>query len=507
VDPGTEAPDGAARHSRFDLKGRSLREHTARGTVINAAFMVGLAFVGLARGIVMAGFVSRSDYGVWGLVIVSLMTLLWLRQVGIGDKFIQQDEPDQELAYQKAFTLELALATLSTLVLAAFLPLFALIYGEWQIVAPGLVLLLVLPAAAFSTPLWVYYRQMRFFRQRVVQAVDPIVSFAVMVALGAAGAGYWSFVIGVLVGGWVMALVAMINSPVRMRLSRKAFQRETLRGYFDFSWPLFASGLGGLILVQTTTVSTQAHLGLAAVGALALASNITQFADRVQLLVTSTLYPAICSVKDRTDLLRESFLKSNRLGMMWGMPFGIGVSLFCADLVNFGLGDNWEASVTLLQVFGLVVATGQIYFNWDAYFRALAQTKPMAVASWAAAVTFVVAGVPLLILFDLRGLALGIGLQALAHLTCRVYFLHRLFSDLPLARHALSGFLPIVPGAAAVLGMRLLESGSRTVTEAVAELIVFCALTLAATWIREAPLLREAIGYLFPGGKAADAVA
>ena len=59
------------------------------------------------KGFVLAGFVSRADYGIWGILGASLGTLLWLRQVGIGDKYIQQDEDDQEVAFQKAFTLEL----------------------------------------------------------------------------------------------------------------------------------------------------------------------------------------------------------------------------------------------------------------------------------------------------------------------------------------------------------------------------------------------------------------
>ena len=482
--------------SRFDLQGRSLREHAARGTVINAIFMIALSAVALVKGFVVAIFLDRADYGIWGIVVVSLTTLLWLRDVGIGDKFIQQDEEDQELAYQKAFTLELVVALGSMVVLAAFLPLFAVIYGEWEIVAPGLVVLLILPAAALSTPLWVYYRQMRFLRQRIVQAVDPLVGFAVTVGLAAAGAGYWSFIIGFLVGAWAMAVVAMINSPVRMGLRREALSRETLRSYLSFSWPLVAAGAAGLVLVQSTTLATEAHLGVAAVGVLALASNVTQFAYRVQGLVTDTLYPAICAVKDQTDVLRESFLKSNRLGMMWGMPFGVGLTLFYPDLVEFGLGSEWEPSVTLVQAFGLVVAMAQIYFNWGAYFRALGDTKPLAVAPWAATVTFLAFGLPLLFLYGMDGLAAGICLQAIVDLGVRVHYLHRLFEGLSLTRHALAGILPVVPGAAAVLGVRLIESGGRGLTEAVVEIVVFVGLTAVATWLREAPLLREAFGYL-----------
>src|SRR3954462_5372985 len=46
------------------LAGRTLREHAARGTLVNAAFLVGLSLLGLVRGFVLAGLLTRTDYGV-----------------------------------------------------------------------------------------------------------------------------------------------------------------------------------------------------------------------------------------------------------------------------------------------------------------------------------------------------------------------------------------------------------------------------------------------------------
>jgi O-antigen/teichoic acid export membrane protein len=145
-------------------------------------------------------FLSRSEYGIWGILVVVLVSLLWLKQVGIGDKYVQQREGDQELAFQKAFTLELAFNALFMVVLVGALPLAALVYGQPDLIAPGLVLCVAVVAVAFQTPTWVYYRSMRFGRQRAIQAVDPVVSFAVTVALAVAGLGYWALVIGVVVG-------------------------------------------------------------------------------------------------------------------------------------------------------------------------------------------------------------------------------------------------------------------------------------------------------------------
>src|SRR3954468_1999075 len=110
-----------------------LRGRAARGTIVNAGFEIGLSSLALAKGFVVAAFLTRTEYGIWGILVVVLVSLLWLKQVGIGDKYIQQREADQELAFQKAFTLELAFNTAFMVILAASLPLVALVYGQ-----PGL---------------------------------------------------------------------------------------------------------------------------------------------------------------------------------------------------------------------------------------------------------------------------------------------------------------------------------------------------------------------------------
>jgi len=143
-----------------------LRRIAARGTIVNAAFTVGLDTLNLLRGFIVAALLLPSDYGVWTLLVISLGTLTLLKEGVIGDKYVQQDESDQERAFQRAFTLEAILNGILLLVIAVALPLFAAAYGESEIILPGIVLMLALPAATFQSPLWIFYRQMRFLEQR-----------------------------------------------------------------------------------------------------------------------------------------------------------------------------------------------------------------------------------------------------------------------------------------------------------------------------------------------------
>src|SRR5436305_15324566 len=114
-----------AARPEIDTRGRSMRAHAARGTLINSGFQVGLAGLGLLRRLVIAAFLTREQYGIWGIILTTLLTLSWLKQLGIADKYVQQNESDQEAAYQKAFTLELLASLAFFAVAVVALPVYA----------------------------------------------------------------------------------------------------------------------------------------------------------------------------------------------------------------------------------------------------------------------------------------------------------------------------------------------------------------------------------------------
>jgi O-antigen/teichoic acid export membrane protein len=491
----------------IDTRGRTLRQFAARGVIVNTLFDAALSVLSLLRGFVLAALVSRSAYGVWGVLVVSLGVLARLKLVGISDKYIQQDEEDQELAFQRAATIELAITLAALVPMAAALPLIALIYGHWSLVAPGAALLAAVLAYGLQSPLWIYYRRMDFVRQRLQAAVEPLVGFAVAIVLAALGAGYWALVVGVVAGAWAGAIVAISMSPYPLRWR---YDRGVLKVYASFSGPIFVATVCSVLLANGTVIATNAHLGLAGVGAVALSANITAFATRVDDLVSTTIYPAICALQDRLDVLRESFVKSNRLALIWAMPFGVGLGLFAGDLVQFALGAKWRAAIGLLRVTGIVAGVSHIGFNWDDYFRARADTRPIAVCSVLTTIVMLGSGIPLVFLDGLTGLAIGIGAGAAATVAIRAWYLTRLFEGFEFVRHAARAVLPTVPAAAVVLAARALERGPRTVGAAIGELAAYLALTAIATWLTEGALIREAVAYVLrrggrPGGLTAPA--
>ncbi|MEA2442590.1 MAG: lipopolysaccharide exporter [Thermoleophilaceae bacterium] len=477
----------------IDTGGRGLRRHAARGLVINSAFQVGLAGIGFLNRIIVAAFLTREQLGLWGIILITLISLAWLKQVGIADKYIQQSEPNQEHAFQKAFTIELLLSIAFFVLLVVVLPIYGAVYDAPEIVLPGIVLALSVPIGAFETPVWIAYRRMQFVRQRTLTAIDPVVAVIVTIVLGALGTGYWCLVIGVLAGSTAGAVAATATSPYPLRLR---FERGTVREYASFSWPLLGYGLSNLVVVQGVTIVGARTVGIAGVGVITLVSAVSQIAERVDAIVSETLYPAICAVADRTQLLFEAFIKSNRLALMWSLPFGVGLALFAGDLVHFVLGDRWESAIGLLAAFGLIVGFRQIAFNWQIFMRAVNRTRPIFVGSLVGLGSFVLAIIPLMIAFGLPGYAAGMAIGQAVQLVVRTYYMRKLFPEFRAVRHLIRSILPSIPGPAVILLLRALVDGHRTLPRALAEVALYLVVTAIATFYFERRLLAEMVGYL-----------
>ena len=149
--------------------------------------------------------------------MLALYLVIAIKSVAVADRYIQQTEADQELAFRKAFTLELiASRGRGAVRWPCSPPLLALAYGRDELLAPALALALVLPGLALQAPVWIFYRRLDFLRQRLLLAADPMVALVVTIALAAAGFGYWSLVVGLIAGSLGGGRARARFSPYRL---------------------------------------------------------------------------------------------------------------------------------------------------------------------------------------------------------------------------------------------------------------------------------------------------
>ena len=389
---------------RFAFPRDELRARTVRGALITAAFLVLIDGLVVAQGLVVTRLLGPELIGLYGVVTVTTMTIIALKRVGIDEAYVQQDEEEQETEFQRAFTLELGTSVIFALGLCALAPAVAALYGDDRLTGLMLATAYLPIAFALQAPLWVFMRRMEYGRQRALQAIGPVVSFAVTVPLAASGFGVYSLVVGPL-AGYVLAVGAAIAaSPYRLRMR---FDPATARRYLTFGVPTLIATLATLVVQQGQVLAFDASEGLVWVGYLVLAMTVTRYVDRADQIVTSTLYPAIAAIQNRTATLEELFTKSNRATLLWTLPYTAALVLFAGDLVSFVLGEEWRDAVILIQGLAVAGLLQQLGFNWFAFYRAHGLARPPAVEAASSAAAFLALAVPGLVLFGAEGFVAG----------------------------------------------------------------------------------------------------
>jgi O-antigen/teichoic acid export membrane protein len=474
---------------RLPFSRDELGRRTVRGVAINATFLLVVEAVALSQGLIVARLLGPKEVGLYGIVSITATTLIALKRVGIDEAFVQQDEADQEQEFQRAFTLELGLAAIFSLLIVIAAPIIAAAYDQPRLLWLTLAVAYLPIAFALQAPLWIFFRRMDFIRQRSLQAVVPLTTFVVTVPLAIAGVGVWSLVIGAAAGNVASATMAIRVSPYRLglRYDRVAFKR-----YLAFSWPVFVVTVCGLLMAQGQIFVFNVEGGLTATGFVALAVALTRYADRADAVVSPAIYPAVCAVRGQPPTLERLFTAAARASAIWSLAFGALFVLFAPDLVAFVLGDEWNGAVPLLQ--GLA-ASGALYylgFSWIAFARGLGRPRPPALESVAALTVFAAVAVPLLLSSGATAYVLAMVGSSLVVLAVRSWFVKQLLPGVPLVRLTARALWPLAVAGGAVAALRLaLWGGDRGPLQAAAELMLFLAVYAAATWASERDLIRE----------------
>ena len=470
-----------------------LRKLVARGVLVNAIFLAVVNGIGFLRGGVVVVLLSASQYGMWGIISSALALLLALRRNGVSDRYVQQDEEDQEHAYQVALTLDV-LYSIALLGLGLVLfPGMAYLYGRDELLAPALAAALVLPGLALQTPLAIFYRRLDFKRQRTLQAIDPIVAFVVTVPLVALGVGYWGMIIGMLAGAWTAAVVALVICPYK---SRWAWDRGALRAYTTFTWPMVLAAVAAVAMAQTLFLTSESAIGLAGAGFVALSLTISQYANRFDQIVAGALYPALCTARGRTEVLQESFVKASSLAVMWGFPLGLGLTVFASPIVDHVLGADWRPGVIVLQATGIVVAVHRLGYAWDSIYRALGRTRVIASNAVVVLAGFFATCLPLALLFGIEGVAAALLMIEAISLASRTRIVSRIFPLRRVTRDLLAPTLPAFAGVAVVVALRAMLPEDGSAMRFAAEVVTFSVVVTAATIRFERAVLTEMLGYL-----------
>lgn len=373
----TVPPTDAARPDDFEVRldSRALKSASVQGSMLIGLSQIFKLFLQIGSQVALARLLFPRDFGLVAMVYPVVSFAAIFADIGFGEAVIQRERLDQPRV-SALFWISLGLSCGLALVVAALSPVIAWVYHEPRLVALMAVAAIAMPLGALGGVQGALItRQMKFGIIVRIEIIGAIITTAATVAAAWHGMGYWSLVVGSLIGQAASAGMNWWASD--WRPSRPALSHSLID---DLK---FGSNVTGYNLATFLTQSgDNVIIGLLN-GQFALGIYDRSYRLVVQPIgqllapVGRVAIPLLSRLNNDPAEYRKVFLEVVRAIVISVVPGMLVCVLFGRDVVQVLLGPRWTAAgdifgwIAIAGVTGCVQATALWGFISQARMRGL----------------------------------------------------------------------------------------------------------------------------------------
>ncbi|GEM_PF-2815856 len=216
-------------------------------------------------------------------------------------------------------------------------------------------------------------REMAFGRSNLALVAGTAASAASMILAAAAGAGAWTFIIGLIVRSGVSAAAMWLWAPIRPRLRLDWAQ---VRPLALFGLPILVTTALTFYYTNIDYIIVQAALGYSAVGLYYAAYRYPHYVHQFQYLVSTVVFPAFSKAKDRAQLAR-GFSMVTKYACAVGLAPALVVWVLGESAVRTLLSEKWVPATFCFQVFTFLAVLRLTTVYWYDVYVSQGLTRPI----------------------------------------------------------------------------------------------------------------------------------
>jgi len=396
--------------------------------------------------LILARLLVPEDFGLVAMATVVMGFWAAFSDLGLTAALIQRKDLD-DAHRDAAFWSSLAMGGVLFVVSVALSPVLAILYREPRVtlvVILSAVSLLLGPFAATHTSL--LKRELKFGPVARIEAFRSISNGVSAIIAASFGLGYWSIVVGTLVGNAVVIPAYYIANPSwRPRLRGT---REHARQLFSFSLYVASSNTINYLSANLDYVIVGRVLGPFALGVYMLAYQVVTFPlTRISSLFNQVLFPALSSIQDDLEEVRRAYLGTTRSLAMITFPLLGWGAVVAPEFVGIVYGDKWLPAVPILQWLAVAGALKSIGTLVGSVFKS--RGRPQVELYWNIVWTIAVGGGVLVgVQWGVVGVAAAISILSVPGVLYTKWLACR-YIEMPFTRLLRAVWLPTVAAFAA----------------------------------------------------------
>jgi lipopolysaccharide exporter len=334
-----------------------LRRSVVSGVKWGTASAGAIFVIGLTQTAVLAHLLTPSDFGLMAASLVVIGLARAFADLGLSSAIVAKQVRDHNTLSSLYWASLIAGVAMFGVVLA-LMPLMVALYHEPKLYG-------ILPWAALSfviIPIGQQFQmllQMDLKVERLVKVDVASAIVALVVAIGAAlaGAGALALVVGYLARCSVTALLFAVWGWKHWRPSLR-LRRRDLDGYIGFGLYQMGERTANYLSANIDYILVGAFLGVQALGWYSVAYQlVVKPVFELNPILTRVAFPAFAKKQGDDDALGRGYLEVIRLIGFIVIPTMAAVAVLAPVFVPVFLGDDWHASIVLLQILSIVGVT------------------------------------------------------------------------------------------------------------------------------------------------------
>jgi len=319
------------------------------------------------RIIILARLLSPTDFGLFGVAILSISVFETFSQTGFNFALIQKKESIKTYL-DTAWTIS-ALRGLALFILVFFsAPIIAAFFNAPQATLIVRFLAISLIFNGFQNiGILFFQKELEFNRLFLLEISTTITSFASTIILAVLLKNVWALVIGGLLANFVRFCISYVIQSYR---PIPKIEKDKVLELFSFGKWIFLSTIVIFLVRQGDDFFLGKVLGVTALGFYQMAFMIGNLpSSEITGIISQVAFPTYTKLKSTPGKLNEAYIKTISFIALISFPFAGGIFVLAPYFTTLFLGEKWLPIVTPLQILAIsglirsIVATGGSLFN------------------------------------------------------------------------------------------------------------------------------------------------
>lgn len=343
---------------------QSLRQKTAKGLFWGGLSNSLQQLLGLLFGIVLARLLSRSDYGMIGMLTIFSTIANILQESGFISALVNRKNASDK-DYNAVFWFSVSCSAILYILLYLSAPLIAEFYRTPELVPLSrLTFLSFFIASLGIAPRAILFRNLKVKENTIISLSSLTLSGITAIVLAINGFAYWGIAIQSLV---YVAVVVILNWYFAKWMPSFHFDFSPIKEMFGFSSKMLITNIFMTINNNLFSVLLGKFYTKQAVGDFSQANKWNNMGHSlITGMINGVAQPVLASITEDTQRQVVVFRKMLRFTAFISFPAMFGLSIVSKEFIVITITDKWLVSAQMMQllcIWGAFIPINNLFSN------------------------------------------------------------------------------------------------------------------------------------------------